>query len=124
MSYELIPGIGAVEQQHSGELLPGGFLLKTKPASGSLSASETGSDSASLSGKVLVTGSLSASESGSDTASLSGTVSGTAEVPNVGGGISFSERKFRKELEDLLLAKQLAKDDEEIVLMVVFADAA
>lgn len=44
------------------------------PVSGSLSASESGSDTFTSSGDVIVKGSLSASETGSDTFSASGTV--------------------------------------------------
>lgn len=47
---------------------------------GSLSVSETGSDSFSGSGKVIVQGTLSASESGSDTFAADGTVSGGGAI--------------------------------------------
>lgn len=42
--------------------------------SGSINATESGNDSAAISGKVLISGSLAATESGSDTAALSGKV--------------------------------------------------
>lgn len=48
------------------------------PRSGSLAATETGSDTFSASGDVIVSGSLSAAETGSDTFSASGTVSDAA----------------------------------------------
>jgi hypothetical protein len=44
-------------------------------ATGTVSASESGSDTAALAGGVLINGTLAASESGSDSASLAGTVS-------------------------------------------------
>lgn len=48
--------------------------------SGTISAVETGSDTASFSGAVLITGSLSAFETGQDTASISGNVLITGSV--------------------------------------------
>lgn len=48
MSYQLIPGVGLVEEQHDGELLPNAFLLKTKPITATLAATESGSDTAAI----------------------------------------------------------------------------
>lgn len=56
---------------------------------GSLSVSETGSDSFSGSGKVIVKGTLSASESGSDTFAADGTVTGAGGA--VSGSMSATE---------------------------------
>lgn len=51
------------------------LLQKTQAAiTGSLAATETGSDSAAINGKVLIQGSLATTETGSDTASISGNV--------------------------------------------------
>lgn len=62
------------------------LVSQTATAQGDLSVTESGSDTAALSGVVVVAGSLSASESGSDTAALAGTVlvSGALAVSEVG----------------------------------------
>ena len=63
-----------------------GWSTTSAGVSGTLSTTETGIDSATLSGAVLVSGSLSASESGGDTAALSGAVlvAGTLSVGEAG----------------------------------------
>jgi len=48
------------------------------PISGSLAATETGTDTASINGKVNVRGNLAATETGTDTAAFAGTVSNAA----------------------------------------------
>ncbi len=48
------------------------------PISGSLAATETGTDTASINGKVNVRGNLAATETGTDTTAFSGTVSNSA----------------------------------------------
>ena len=55
--------------------------------SGSLSGAETGSDTASAAGNITVSGSLAATEAGSDTASFTGTVSD----PGITGALSAQE---------------------------------
>lgn len=57
------------------------------PRSGSLAATETGSDTASIQGDVFVTGSIAATEVGSDTAAISGFVQAAA----VTGSLSATE---------------------------------
>jgi hypothetical protein len=54
---------------------------------GTLAATETGSDTAAISGSIKVTGTLSATESGSDTAAISGAIS----APGVSGTLSATE---------------------------------
>jgi hypothetical protein len=52
-----------------------------------MSATEAGSDSAAVSGKVKVSGSLNASESGSDTIAATGTV----QAPGISGALVVTE---------------------------------
>jgi len=59
----------AIESGSDTASLSGDVLVK-----GALAATESGADSAALAGKVLVEGALSASESGADTAALAGDV--------------------------------------------------
>lgn len=73
----LIPGSGFVEETLTGaQLVPGaGFVneqVGVTSITGTLSATESGDDTASLSGTVKVSGTLAANESGDDTASFSG----------------------------------------------------
>ena len=86
--YDLIPGIGLVEQQHSGELLPGGVLQQTKPVEAALAGTESGSDTAAITGKLVLSAALAATESGSDTAAITVELEGVTpepEVPAAGG---------------------------------------
>lgn len=56
-------------------MVVGAFVAETLAAiTGTLASTETGSDTASVTGDVIVSGALSATESGADTASFSGTV--------------------------------------------------
>lgn len=59
----------------------------TPPVTGSISATETGSDTASASGKVAVSGALSATETGSDTAAFNGLVTD----PPITGSLAATE---------------------------------
>jgi hypothetical protein len=57
------------------------------PATGSLTATETGSDTAAITGTVRVAGSIAATETGADTAALTGAVrvAGALAAPETGG---------------------------------------
>lgn len=66
------------------------FRSAAASASGSLSATESGADTAALSGDVLVAGSLAVTESGADTAALAGDVlvDGTLAATESGADIA------------------------------------
>jgi hypothetical protein len=75
MAYAVIPGIGFCELGSAAALLPGAALLSAiaEHATGSLDATESGDDSASITGRVIVSGALAAFESATaDTAAFSG----------------------------------------------------
>jgi len=57
------------------------------PISGSLAATETGADTASINGKVAVSGSLAATETGADTAAFNGTITN----PTITGSFAATE---------------------------------
>ena len=48
MSYVLIPGVGLVELTHAGQLLPGAVVQQREPITAVLTATESGSDTASF----------------------------------------------------------------------------
>ena len=125
MSYVLIPGVGLVELQHTGQLVPGAVVQERAPAVGSLSASESGEDTAAVTGKVLVTGALAASEEGEDTASFTGTVEGavTVTVRNPQGG-AYSSRRLDDEIRREFKRIRKEREDEELAVMVMLLEAA
>lgn len=61
---------------------------------GTLAATESGADTAALSGVVLVQGTLAATEAGADGFAATGVVGSTEQPPAAGGG-SFSNRPWR-----------------------------
>lgn len=97
----------------------------TTSASGSLSATESGSDSASLTGVVRIAGSLSATESGADVAALSGAVliTGTVAAQEAGSDTAAITGSASGAITGSLAATEVGADTADLAGVVLVRGA-